>query len=153
MRCLLLVRADHLYRLAEFDALTPLYTPLAQDNRYELGWLRQADAARVLRRLQETARVSWQEVLINTVITDLARDGRVKPVEIQLVAAGLYLRRISTLEAYTEVGGVAGILTDYLSAVFETLSQPLLARRVVRSLVIPTESANTCPAIGRRNRC
>jgi hypothetical protein len=36
------------------------------------------------------------------------------------------------------VGGVDGILKDYLNAVFETLSQPLLARRVVWSLVIPT---------------
>lgn len=137
VRCLLLMRADHLYSLTEFDAFTPLHHPLAQDKRYELRWLREADAARVLSRMQEAAQAVWPDALINAVVADLASDGRVKPVQIQLVAAGLYLRHINTLDTYIEVGRVDGVLKDYLTAVFDTLSQPALARRVVRSLVMP----------------
>src|SRR5262249_5810395 len=44
---------------------------------------------------------------------------------------------VNTLDAYTTVGRVDGLLIDYLTAVFDTLSQPVLARHVVRSLVMP----------------
>jgi hypothetical protein len=137
IRCLLLVRADHLYHLTEFDNLAGVWNPLALPHRYELRWLRRADAARVLINMKERVQAVWPEELIDAVVDDLASDDLVKPVQIQLAVAGLYLRQINTLAAYNEVGRVEGLLQDYLTAVFDTLSQPALARHVVWSLVLP----------------
>ena len=60
-----------------------------------------------------------------------------KPVQIQLIGAGLFLRGINTVEGYETAGGQTGVLADYLNAVFDTLSQPTLARHIVRALVLP----------------
>jgi hypothetical protein len=142
VRFLLLVRADRLYHLAEFDELDPFkYSqsshPLSPDNRYELRWLRQADAERVLSELRDRLKASWPPELIRKVVTDLRHDGRIRPVEIQLIASGLYLRRVSTLSDYEAAGGKESIVSDYLSATLDTLPEPVSARRVVRALVIP----------------
>ncbi len=140
VRCLFLARADHLWRLiADFDALGPINHPLDVRNRYELRWLRRADAERVLALLGEQAGVGWPEELIEEVIGELSRAGRVKPVEVQLIAAGLYLRSIATPGAYREAGGAVALLKDYLNAVLDTVGETLLARRVLRALVLPTE--------------
>ncbi len=138
VKYLLLMRADHLYHLSEFDDLTALHSPFSLLNRYELRWLRQPDAKRALVQLGEAIQGNWPEDLTEAVIQDLSSEDQVKPVEIQLMAAALYLRGVRTLEAYEESGGVKGLLQDYLNAVFDTLSQPLLARQVVRNLVTPT---------------
>jgi HEAT repeat protein len=154
LRCLLLVRADQLFRLAVFDRLlsSPLH-PMEAANRYELRFLREADAARILSQIGEKGGLNWPAELISEVIRDLARDQaeltgeanrdgtadkRVKPVEIQLVAASLYLRKVKTLADYEAIGGVSNLLRDYLNAVFGTLPfRQVEVRRVVRSLVSP----------------
>jgi hypothetical protein len=152
LRCLILIRADQLYRLAEFDPLLPSpVNPLEAANRYELGFLRLADAERVLAQMGEKAGLGWPAELVIAVIRDLARDRaelnqdadqdlaenrRVIPVEIQMAAAGLYLQKVSTLGDYEALGGISSLLGNYLSAVLGTFrSRQIHLRRAVRSLV------------------
>ncbi len=135
-----LLRAEHLWRLlADFDRLAAVNHPVDIKSRYELGWLHRRDAERVLAGLGEEAQAGWPEELVTKVIADLQgrRKEQVKPVEIQLVAAALYLREIRTLSEYENAGGGAGLLNDYLHAVIDDLGEPDLARRVVRQLVHP----------------
>ena len=140
VRCVFLLRADHLYHLfSDFDRLTPLNHPLATANRYELRWLRQADAERVLARLGEQIGMAWPPELITTVVADLSRDDRVRPVEIQLVGASLFLRKITTVSDYERAGRKDGVLKGYLNAIFDTVSYPMLARGIVRALVLPSD--------------
>jgi HEAT repeat protein len=154
--CLLIIRADQLHHVADLAPFMPALDPLAKVNRYKLDWLRAGDAERVLRDLKLRLKTPWSEDLIRAVIGDLARqestkpaeaeqtaDGLVNPVQVQLVAAGLYLANVATLAAYDRIGRVQGLLKNYLNGVFDWLAQcktpshSVLGRQVVHLLVLP----------------
>ncbi len=115
LRWLLIVRADHFHALSRLDPLIhlPSNHPLDPANRHRLRWLREADAFRVLAHLNRAAQADWPDSLMQDVVRELVvSEGRVKPVEIQLAAAALYLQGVRTWAAYRRLGGVAGLLKD-----------------------------------------
>ncbi len=134
--CVLSVRADRLYHLHELDRMLPVHRPLSPANTYELRWLRAADAGRVFDQLGAASGAAWAPELVGRVVEDLTRDARVRPVEIQLVAAALFLRSIETVAAYEEAGGCEGLFQDYLDAVLDDLPEPMAGRRALRALVL-----------------
>ncbi len=159
VRVLLLMSSDRLFHLTELDAMVPFHRPLDPENRYELRWMQAADAARVLASLGERALVPWPKELIAAIVDDLASGGeRVRPVEVQLVAAGLYLRQVHTMAGYEKAGRRGGLLRDYLNAIFETLPNPELAPWVVRALVAeeppapPRRASFTVKALAQKVR-
>lgn len=135
--CLLSIRADRLYHLFELDRHLPLYRPLAAENLLQLRWLGRRQALRVLTRLRQAAAAPWAPGLLDQVVADLARDDQVRPVELQLVAAALYLREVHTVSGYQRAGGKEGLLQDYLNAILDECPHPGLARKVLRALVDP----------------
>ena len=147
--CILVLRADTLWHLTQFDPhLYVDFLPLARKNRYELRWLRPSDAARVLANIGKTANTDWEGSLVKQVIQDLASTGKgVRSVEIQLVAAGLYLRHIHKNDQYIQIG-LTGLIQSYMNAVLDLCRHSILARQVLRCLVTPTDppSMRLCSA-------
>jgi HEAT repeat protein len=140
IRCIFLPRADYLHHLLrDFDHLTPLNHPLTVNYRYELPWLSQADAERVLDVLGKRADKHWQQELIQEVIKDLSRNNQVKPVEIQLIGATLFLFKIESIDDYKRASGKHGLLRNYLNAIFDDISNSMLARCTVRTLVLASD--------------
>jgi hypothetical protein len=138
VRFLLVLRADHLFHLAELDRFAPFFRQLDKENYYELLWLSEPDAIKVLRHIRDASGAAWTDALMTAIVRDLAMEAdRIKPVEIQLLATTVYLRGIETPEAYAEAGGKERLLTEYLNTIFDTLPDPTLARRILRKLVDP----------------
>ena len=78
------LRADALGHMVEFDSDVP--EPLEQRKRFYLPLFSAADAMRVLQQLAAKAALDWPGTFVGTVVADLTQDGRVRPVELQLVA-------------------------------------------------------------------
>jgi hypothetical protein len=105
------VREDHLGQMVEFELEkdAPVVEPLEQRKRFYLPLFNAGDAARVLRQQADKAGLAWPEVFIQTVVSDLARDGRIRPSELQLVGAALVVSGISNELDYARAGRAQGL--------------------------------------------
>ncbi len=117
---LLIVREDALGHLAEFDGKIP--EPLEQRKRFYLPLFTSADAIRVLREMAQKANLQWPDPFIRTVVADLTKDGRVRPIQLQLVAAALAFSGINAELDYARADRARGLLVDYLELVLRGLS-------------------------------
>ena len=142
LRILFVLRADRLFRVAEIDRALgsghePLQDPLARKFRKELGWLREGDALRVLESIEKAAGVKWEPALRNRVARDLAGEGEIRPVELQIAAAGLVLGNIATVTQYQQRGGPRALPGLYLDAAYRWAGPAERVRRIGRTLVSP----------------
>ena len=129
LRIVLVVREDFLGRLQTLEAHLP---PLL-NVRFRLERL-QREAARSA--IEEPARlfdVQWEEALTAQLLDDLGEEGDrgVLPPQLQIVCSRLYEQgseRI-TLDLFHELGGAAGILSEYLDRevnAFSSEQQPMV---------------------------
>ncbi|MBD2100207.1 AAA family ATPase [Leptolyngbya sp. FACHB-261] len=124
VKVVLCLREDYLHHLLEFERFTELgiinNDVLSRSNRYYLGNFTPVDAEQVIKSLTERAGFRLEPVLIQTLVTDLAKElGEVRPIELQLVGVQLQVKDITTLARYQECGSKEELVKSYLAGVIE----------------------------------
>ncbi|MGH9848108.1 MAG: AAA family ATPase, partial [Blastocatellia bacterium] len=103
VRCkfIFIVRQDHLGQMIEFELNkdAPVREPMEQRKRFHLPLFKAADAVRILRMQAGKAGLDWPENFVRGVVSDLTREERVRPIELQLVGAALAVSGISNQRA------------------------------------------------------
>jgi hypothetical protein len=119
---LFVISQDHLSKLTEFDK--HLGDPLGQKTRFNLPTFSESDAINTLRRLSLEAGMNWDETdtFIPAIARDLAKDDRVYPLNLQLVASAVALSGITNELDYSRAGGGQGLRADYLDLVLDSLN-------------------------------
>ena len=128
------VRADALGHMVEFDSDVP--EPLEQRKRFYLPLFSAADATRVLQQLAAKAALDWPGTFVRSVVADLTQDGRVRPVELQLVGAALAVSGISNELDYARAGRAQGLLVDYFNLVLRSVSRSQRELQVMRRVLL-----------------
>ncbi len=105
VKVLLSLREDYLHYLLEGDRLTNLEVVnnnlLDRNIRYTLGNFPPNDARDIIQSLTERGRFQPEPELVDRIVRDLAGDdGRVRPIEIQILGSQLQDRGITTLREY-----------------------------------------------------
>lgn len=108
VKVVLALREDALHSLLEIERGFNLdvlnHDILSRDYRYYLGNF-QPDAAKALiRQLSQGAYFALEDALIDQLVADLAVDGEVSPIELQVVGAQLQRDDITHLAAYRQLG-------------------------------------------------
>lgn len=136
LRCkfIFLLREDGLGHMVEFDS--DVLEPLEKLKRFHLPLFADTDAERVLRQLKARAGLNWPPSLIQTVVHDLTRDNRVRPIELQLVAASLAASGITSEPEYERAGHAAGLLDDYLQLMLADLSASQSEQRLMKLILL-----------------
>ncbi len=137
-RFIFIVREDHLGQMVEFELEkdAPVVEPLEQRKRFYLPLFDAADAARVLRQQANKARLDWPEVFVQTVASDLTQNGRVRPIEMQLVGAALAVSGISNELDYARVGRAQGLIVDYLQLTLDKLGQGKRSVQIMKRILL-----------------
>ncbi len=110
VKVMLSMRTDFLHYLLEGDRLTNLeeiihYEILSKEVLYYLGNFSSIKAKSLIESLTKTAGLYFEPTLIDEVVKDLTLECQeVRPIELQLVGAGLQGRGITTLKKYAELG-------------------------------------------------
>ena len=116
-----ILREDHLGRMVELER--HVGDALDKNKRFYLPLFDQAAALRVMRQLAARAQADWPDAFLGHVVNELTRDGQVRPIEVQLVAAALFTLDINDEQAYSRAGRAEGLLTDYLQATLASVSE------------------------------
>ncbi len=116
-----ILREDYLGRMVELEK--HVGDALDKNRRFYLSLFDQGTALRVMRQLANKTGLNWPDVFLNEVIKDLTRDGQVRPIELQLTGAALVTLEIDDEQAYARAGRAEGLLTDYLQATLESISE------------------------------
>jgi hypothetical protein len=141
-------------RLAEFSADVP--EPLERRKRFELPAFHMPEAFRVLRQMAAAAAYKWSNGLLHRIIDDLQDDGRVLPLDLQLVAVALALAEVHTEGNYVRVGKAPGLRADVLEWILSGLSdaqRPVgTLKQVLAALITPAgvRLASTSMEIAQR---
>lgn len=152
VRFLLVVRHDFLHRIGEaFDGRVP--EPLAAEGRFLLHALKPEQAAAVLDRSARLGRLEAAPGLWRNVATDLTRDGRVLPSELQIVGEQIQRRQILSLAAYRRLGGVPALLHAHLEEVLVASGREGEARALLSTLVAPEGTRRAATEAEIRRHC
>ncbi|MFL6633430.1 MAG: AAA family ATPase [Massilia sp.] len=89
--------------------------------RYPLRNLSSATAREVLRKIVTEEGLRFSEQLQDTLILDLTRDQKVRPVEFQLVLTTLHTQDIFDMAGYAAAQGAHGVLANFIK---EIISPP-----------------------------
>jgi hypothetical protein len=114
------IRDDELGRMAEFEEYVP--DAMERARRYYLPPFPELNGAGVLNRLSAQHDLQWPASLIREVVRDLTSDGRVSPVQIQLVAASMVMSGVASPGDYDRAGKAKALLEDYPGLVLDELS-------------------------------
>ena len=108
VKVVLALREDALHHLLELERGFNLdmlnHDILSRDYRYYLGNFQPHEAKALIRRLSQGAYFYLEEALIDQLVADLAVDGEVSPIELQVVGAQLQRDAIDSLAAYRQLG-------------------------------------------------
>jgi len=111
------------------------------ENDYRLNRLTRAEAREAMVRPAAQCGLSFEDGLIELVLSDLGQD-EVEPPQVQLVCSTLYETlssnmKVITREQYVAQGGAAGILRDHLGRVLKRLpaEQRPIAQRLLEELI------------------
>lgn len=141
LRIVLLVREE---TLGQLEALQTIWPGLL-DVRFRLERLGREAARAAIEEPAHRFGVSWEAGLIERMLDDLDRGGVMPPL-LQIVCARLYERAVADRDAtaglvipaglYDALGGVEGILGDYLESIVAALptEQQDLGRQVLATL-------------------
>ncbi|NER33879.1 MAG: hypothetical protein F6J93_07500 [Oscillatoria sp. SIO1A7] len=116
------LREDYLHYLLEWERLEILadFTQdlLKKEIRYYVGNFSPEDACSVIKSLSERSQFHLEDLLIDTVVSDLASElGEVRPIELQLVGAQLQSQKIATQEKYQQFGSKEKLIENFLEEV------------------------------------
>ncbi|MFN5516283.1 MAG: pentapeptide repeat-containing protein [Cyanobacteriota bacterium] len=117
-KVVLSLRKDYLHLLVDYPQIAPNAAGvLAADNLYELRDFTPEAATQLIERLTAKSNFAMSPLLIQTVVADLTREGKVRPIELQILGAQLQeqKRDIRGLSQYDAAGGKPQLLRDYVS--------------------------------------
>jgi len=128
VKVILSLREDYLHYLLEaerLEHLPPIKTRIFASNiRYYVGNFSRENARSVLRNLTERSEFGLEDNLINTLVNDLARDGEVRPIELQILGAQLQTENIQTLEKYLQCGNLENLRKRFLEEAIRDCGSP-----------------------------
>ncbi len=109
VKVVLSLREDFLHYLLEWDRNADLSIIdndiLSKEIRYYIGNFMPKAAEMVIRQLTQAAGFYLEDGLVTALVDDLAADtGEVRPIELQVVGAQLQREKITSLEAYRQLG-------------------------------------------------
>jgi WD40 repeat protein len=123
VKIVLSLREDQLHYLLEAEQfnIEPINNNILDKNiRYPLGNFSQEDAHSVIKSLTQRAHFHLEEVLIDELVRDLAREvGTVRPIELQVVGAQLQAEGITTLHQYRQAGTKEKLVERFLEKVIK----------------------------------
>lgn len=121
VKVILSMRSDYLHHLLECNdpGLVGLdvvnHDILSRNVLYYLGQFSRQQARDVMESLTAQARFSLAPDLIEALVTDLAgRNGKVRPIELQIVGAQIQSEKITTLEQYAQISDQHDLVMRYL---------------------------------------
>jgi hypothetical protein len=131
VRIVLGVRRDYFLDVYNLSDHTP--SLIAHKNLFELDYFTPLEAEEVIRECaSQDAQVNLDDGFPRTAAVDLTKDdGRVRPVELQIVCTAL--RGALRLSDYRGAGGAGGILSKYVGDTVETCPHPRAGRRLLRA--------------------
>jgi serine/threonine protein kinase len=90
------------------------------------------EAKEVIQECAAKEALSLTDELVGTIVTDLTKEGQVRPPELQIVCTALTAN--FTVRHYKELGGAKGILESYLDLTIETSADQRIARLLLRQM-------------------
>ena len=112
------LREDYLHYLLRVPGMERIGSNLlSREVLYELGNFSPTEAVEVVRQLTERSVFKLEEPLIEQLIKDLTIDGKVRPIELQVIGAQLQEENITTLEKYQAAGTKEKLVQRYLNSV------------------------------------
>ncbi len=90
------------------------------------------ESREVIQECASEEALSLTDELIETIVTDLTKEGRVRPPELQIVCTALTAN--FTARHYKELGGAKGILESYLALTIDTSPDQHVARLLLRQM-------------------
>ncbi len=133
MRLLVGIRADFFGKL-HYLRSTQLPDPTAPQYCFELQELTRDTAAAVLRDTVATRESRFDEALIEHIVDDLCKNGRVRAVELQIVATFLKNAHATRRSDFDQRGGADGVMRDYIEGELQASPDPSTALLVLREL-------------------
>lgn len=154
VRFLFSLRADFLYHINLCFA-AGIAEPLASSRLYHLRSFTAAQAAEIITRSAQQARLALEPELIAQVAEDLAVNGAVLPSELQIVGEQLQNRRVFTLLQYRQVGGKERLVHSFLEDVIQASGDRPAAQLLLRCLISEENTRLLLPLdeIARRTQC
>ncbi|MEC4893595.1 MAG: hypothetical protein SAL07_21810 [Oscillatoria sp. PMC 1051.18] len=109
VKVILCLREDYLHYLLQLERFGKFETIdnniLSRNIRYHLGDLTSEQAKTAIATLANQSQFPLNQELIEVFVQDLARErGTVRPIELQVMGAQLQAEKITTLEAYQQLG-------------------------------------------------
>ncbi len=112
------LRKDYLHYLADVPGMERINSDLlSREVRYLLRDFSPTEAVEVVQQLTENSAFKPEESLIKKLVEDLTVDGKVSPIELQVIGAQLQEHNITTLEAYQAAGTQEDLVQAYLNSV------------------------------------
>jgi len=90
------------------------------------------EAKEVIQECSAEEGLSLTDALVETIVTDLSKEGQIRPPELQIVCTALTTN--FTGRHYNELGGAKGILESYLNLTIETSADERMARLLLRKM-------------------
>ena len=130
IRVLCGVRSD--YIIALHDMSSELLDPTSSKTLFPVKNFEKQEASEVILECAQRDGFEFDETFAQALATDLARNGKVRPPELQLVCVAL--ETSAPEQSYRLKGGAEGILSAYVRDAVAGAAAPDVARRVLRAL-------------------
>jgi hypothetical protein len=135
VRILFAIRKEFVDDLLDLSRSVP---PLQNTRwRQPLRNLTSDTARELLRTITIEEKLRFSDDLQDSVIADIARDGRVRPVEFQIVLTSLLDRSVFSLPGYRTLGGSQGIIASFVRDIIDPSDFKIdeVERQVARHLL------------------
>ncbi|MBL8112063.1 MAG: hypothetical protein JNK60_04205, partial [Acidobacteria bacterium] len=151
VRAVLAIRSDRLHLVAS-ELSGVLEDPLGESRLTTLRPFTPEQATRVMERSLASAGVAFEDGLVARAIADLTREGRVLPVELQIVGEEIERRSLFDLARYRRAGGAEVLLTLHLEESLRATGRRSLALQVLEALAGDTAREQlTLPQLAARS--
>ncbi|MEG4440260.1 hypothetical protein QUB47_04520 [Microcoleus sp. AT9_B5] len=128
VKVILSLREDYLHYLWEAERLEHLEriraTIFDPNIRCYVGNFSPERTRSVLQSLTERSQFSLEEQLIDRLVDDLARDGEVRPIELQILGKQLQTQPITTLAEYLNLGNLENLSNNFLEEAITDCGTP-----------------------------
>jgi tetratricopeptide (TPR) repeat protein len=112
------LRKDYLHYLLDVPGMESIsHDILSKEVLYPIRNFSPQEAKEIIERLTAHSSFQMEEGLIEQLVIDLTEDGKVRPIELQVVGAQLQEEDIRTLAQYREAGTKAELVQRYLNQV------------------------------------
>jgi HEAT repeat protein len=138
---LISIRSDFFSNLLKFSPY--IEEPTSSHSSHELQNFDSEQAKQILSMAAKADGISFEPELIQTVISELEAENRVRPAELQIVGTRLKRKNIVSLNKYEILGGAHGILGSYINEEIKQSANERVARLILRLMCADTGEAKS----------